>query len=221
MNETDATILPVRHRLRYTIDSSLYLSILLLGLVGFVILLGVFIFVQLGTRTEPQYFKLTENLQIITPAPLDQEGISKPALLNWVNEALSTAFSFNYSNIYKQQSRLTPYFGNNAMQVYLDMLKLDEDFIAVSTKFYVVAILPTATPEILTSKAFKGRYAWQIRVPVQIRFSNAVTLLTQDVELQFLVWRVPETESAMGITIAALSKQVKSRSGRNQITTSF
>jgi uncharacterized integral membrane protein len=213
MSEPNPDIITVRQRAIYTKDYTSPLFFLMMGLLLLIIGLGAFIAVQLNTRIEPQYFPLTANMQIIEPIPLDQEGITKPQLLNWINEAITVAYSFNYSNMGRQASRVRPYFGDNAYQVYLDMLRLDEDFATVVSKFYVVSVRATGTPEILTSKAFKGRYAWQIRVPAVITFSNALYLNTQNVEFEFLVWRVPETEVPIGITIASFSRQVVGRSG--------
>lgn len=221
MSQPDINMIDVRHRLRYSHDNKRFLALLLLGLVILTAGIALFIFVQFSTRLKPQHFQLTENLQIIEPVPLDQEGITKPALLNWVNDALGAAFSFNYSNMYKQQSIMRNYFSSNALQVYMDMLRFDEDFAAVTNKFFVVSIAATATPEILTSKAFKGRYAWQIQVPAQITFSNAMYRNTQEVIIQFLVWRVPETESPNGITIASFSRQVVGRSGTLRVEGGF
>lgn len=212
MSEPEQEII-VRQRIRYPQDHTRSLAFMMLGLVLLGALLLLYIFVQFSTRLEPETFQLTENMQLIQPMPLEVESIGKPQLLNWVNEALMTAYSFNYSNIDRQESRVKPFFGTNALQVYLDMLRLDEDFAAVAAKFYVVSIRATGTPEILTSKAFKGRYAWQIRVPAQITFSNALYVNTQDVAFEFLIWRVPETESPLGIIIASFSRQVLGRSG--------
>jgi uncharacterized integral membrane protein len=218
MSEPNPDIITVRQRIRYTKDYTKPLAFLLLGLIVLIAGVLLFIFVQINTRIKPQYFELTENQQLIKPIPLDLEGITKPQLLNWINEALTIAYSFNYSNIDKQESRVQPYFSSNAMQVYLDMLTFDEDFVAVATRFYVVSIRATGTPEILTSKAFKGRYAWQVRVPTQITFSNALFINTQQVEFEFLIWRVPETESASGITVASFSRKVTGRTGTRQVT---
>ncbi len=198
----------IKHRLRYKLDYKNLINLLLFGLMILIGMLWMFIFVQLGTRVTPIHFKLNQNLQIIEPIPLDQEGISKPALLNWVNEALTKSFSFNYSNQDKQAAKLTEYYSEKALKIYTDMLANDEDFAAIKTDFYVVSIHPTAAPEIVTSKAFQGRYAWQIKIPALIRFSNAVKRMEQSVNMEFLVWRVPETESPIGIIIATFNRTV-------------
>lgn len=206
---------------RYNKDSNGLLSLLLLGIILLVIMLIGFIVLQFGSQPKPLHFKLDDNLQIISPVPLDQRGISDAALLNWVNSTVIQAFSFNYSNVEKQQSKLYTYFSEAAMKIYLNLLNTDEDLNSIALNKYVVSITPTATPEIIVAKAFRGRFAWQIRVPARITFSNALKKSSQNVTIDFLVWRVPETESPLGIIIATFTRKVNSRSGAQGIRSGF
>jgi hypothetical protein len=210
-NNTPATAPMIRHRLQYQLDSQLTINILLIALIILILSIGMFIFVQFGTRTPPLHFKLNDNLQIIEPVPLDQEGISKAALLNWINESLTASFSFNYSNVSKQESKVSGYYSQKALATYLNMLNTDEDFSTIKEHHYVVSVHPTSAPEIITGKAFKGRYAWQIQIPAKIIFSNAMVRASQDITMEYLVWRVPETESPLGVTIANFNRTVVGR----------
>lgn len=214
---TSEALVTTRYTYRYHNDSMMLLKFLLLGLVILLVLLSVFIFVQLGSEPKPLYFRLNANQQIIDPVALDQKGISDPALLTWVNAMVIDAFSFNYSNTYKQEAKLAPYFSAAAMKVYLDLLATDQDFSSIAANKFVVSIIPKAAPEIIVAKAFRDRFAWQIRVPARIRFTNALMTASQDVVLDFLVWRVPETESPLGITIATFTRNIESRTGSQGI----
>ncbi|HSX19574.1 MAG TPA: DotI/IcmL family type IV secretion protein [Gammaproteobacteria bacterium] len=208
-----------RYTYRYHNDSLKALSVLMLGLVGLIAALGFFIFVQIVSNPRPLHFALNKNLQLIDPVPLDQEGIGTAALLNWVNEFVVKAFSYNYSNIQKQAGKLAPYFSDSALKIYDDLLATDEDFKAVILNQFVVSVVPKTAPEILVGKAFKDRYAWQIEVPVTITFSNALYRAHQDVVFDFLIWRVPETESPLGVTVVTFTHDVKTRSGIQGIRT--
>lgn len=211
----------VKHRLKYLLDSQGLLSILLLGTVLLVALLGVFIFVQFGTRVEPLYFRLNSNQQIIEPVPLDKENISKPALLNWINEVLVTSFSFNYTNQDQQFSKMSGYLSEQAMKAYENLLTNDEDFKIIKEKQYVVSVNATAAPEILTSKTYRDRYVWQIRVPAVVRFSNALSSGEQEIVMEYLVWRVPETEFPLGITVANFSRKITARQEQRGVVQGF
>lgn len=210
---TPEALVMTRYTYRYHNDSIILLKFLLLGLVVLLGLLGFFVFVQLGTEPKPLYFQLNANQQIIDPVALDQKGISDPALLNWVNALVIDAFSFNYSNVQKQESKLAQYFSAAAMKVYLELLTTDQDLSSIAANKFVVSITPKAAPEIIVAKAFRDRFAWQIQVPARISFNNALMTASQDVVLNFLVWRVPETESPLGITIATFTRTVESRMG--------
>lgn len=206
-----------RYTYRYHNDSVNVLNILLLALVLLIAILGFFIFVQLGTNPKPMYFKLNAQQQIIDPVPLDQEGIGTAALLNWVNELVMKAFSFNYSNVQKQTAKLTPYLTDQAMQIYNNLLITDEQFQNIQLNKFVLSVIPKQAPEIIVSKAFQDRYAWQIELPVTLLFSNASIKTTQDITLDFLIWRVPETESELGIMVATFTYRITGRSGIQSI----
>jgi intracellular multiplication protein IcmL len=212
MSATDSEPeITTRYVYRYHNDSLPILSILVLGILLLIGALGFFIFVQLSTEPKPLHFKLNPNLQIIDPVPLDQEGISTPALLNWVNEVVMQAYNFNYSNMPKQQSRLTPYFSEIALKVYSDLFTNDDDFKTIVDNKYVVSVTPKAAPEIIVSKSFQGRFAWQIQIPVRIVLSNALMRAYQEATLTYLIWRVPETQNPLGITVVTFTHKVSSR----------
>ncbi len=211
-DNTHGEMIVTRYVYRYHNDSLAVLNVLLLGMIVLLGLLWFFIFAQLGSEPTPLHFKLTENLQLIQPAPLDQEGIAKPALLNWVNEFVMKAFSFNYSNINNQPSKLAPYFSDTAMQIYTNMLTSDEDIGTLDKSKFIVSIMPKQPPEIVVGQVFKDRYAWQIQVTARILFSNALMRANEDVVFNFLVWRVPETESPLGVSVATFTYRTINRS---------
>ncbi len=200
-----------RFVIAYKRDSRALLNILLLALVAILALSGLFIFIEFGTNPSPLHFKENANRQIIEPVPMDQPGISKPALLNWVNEMVSDAFNFNYSNIDKQPAKVYDYFSDVAMKQYLDLLQNDQDFQLIPEYKFVVSVTPLEAPEIVTEKAFRGRYAWQVRAKIAIVFSNGIRRGTQTNTFDFLVWRVPETENPLGITIASFTRAINGR----------
>lgn len=201
----------------YAQESSSMLSILFLSVLVLVALLIMLIFAQLVSNPSPVNFRLNNNLQIIDPVPLDEEGISTAALLNWVNNLLIDAFSFNYSNQDRQGDKLVDYMSDTALNSYLRLLTTDENLSSVKEMRYVVSVKPEEAPEILVSRSFRGRYAWQISVPAVIRFQNALVRQSQRVEVEFLVLRVPETESPLGIKVANFNYKVNSRSSRSNI----
>ncbi len=216
-NATGEQYTSTRYTYRYQNDSVFTLNLLLLGLLSLTVLFALLIFVQLTTEPSPIHFELNDKLQIIKPVPLNEEGIATAALLNWVNEFVYKAFSFNYSNMQKQPSKLAPYFSDSALRIYNDLLSTDEDFKSLPDKQYVVSIVPRAAPEILVGKAFQDRYAWQIRVRATIMFSNALVRGTHDVELDFLVWRVSDINYPLGINVATFTRTIKGRSGAQAV----
>lgn len=221
-SEVDDSVVPepqttIRQVAAYGKESSQMLSVLFLSVMLMVALLGILIFTQLMSNPAPARFTLNSNLQIIDPVPLDEEGISTAALLNWVNGLLIDAFSFNYSNQDRQRDKIVEYMNDTALNSYMRLFSTDEDLSAVKEMKYVVSVRPEEAPEILVSRAFRGRHAWQIRIPAIIKFQNALMRQSQRVDVEFLVLRVPETESPLGITVASFSYKVNSRSNRRPV----
>lgn len=206
-----------RYTYRYHNDSITTLNLLLLGLVALVAAFILLIFVQITTKPSPLHYKLNDNLQIIEPVPLDKEGITTAALLNWVNEFNMKAFSFNYSNVPKQASKMAPYFSDSALRIYTDLLTTDPDFRTIADQQYVISIVPKAAPEILVGKAFQDRYAWQVRVTANIYFSNALVRGSHDVILDYLIWRVAEMDFPLGINVATFTRTVVGRTGAQSV----
>lgn len=217
VNQNAEQVAVTRYTYRYHNDSIGALNILLLGilvLVGLTIFLS---FVQITTVPSPVNFSLNDKLQITPQVPLSEEGISNAALLNWVNEFVNKAFSFNYSNIQKQPAKMQPYFSDAAMSIYTDLLVNDEDFRTLADKQYVVSIVPTDAPEILVGKAFNNRFAWQVRVRASIIFSNALVRGSHDVDLDFLIWRVSDISYPLGVSVATFTRTIKSRTGAQTV----
>lgn len=214
---TDEPLTIVKNIVAYRKESGGNLGLLLLAVVILVGMLWLLVFIQFTARPNPMVFSLNSKSQIITPVPLDMEGIEKPALLNWVNDLLFASFSYNYSNIDRQPAKVADYLSENAMKSYINLLKTDDDLNAVTELKYVVSVQPKKTPEIITSRAFRGRYAWQIKIPIVITLSNALMKTTQESVIEYLVLRVPETESPLGIKVAGFNFKVERRSRAQQL----
>ncbi len=206
---------------RYHNDSLGFLNILLLGFAGLLALLGLFIFVQIGTEPKPLHFPVNSGYELIDPVPLDKEGITTAALLNWVNEIVMEAFSFNYSNVVRQQSKMQPYFSDAAMKLYMDMLTTDEDFSNIAQNKFVVSVVPQQAPEILVGQAYEGRFAWQIKSPIKVTFGNAIMSSSQIMVLKFLIIRVPATQNPLGITVATYTRDVIGREALHNLRGGF
>lgn len=217
MSSVDANFTQAKLSVNFKNDMTMQLNILLLGMLALIALIWLFAVTQYFARIDPLYLRENQNYQIIDPAPLDQEGISKPALLNWVNEFIMDAFNFNYSNMDRQPSLVAEYLSEKSLQLYRDILEGDRDFAMIKQNQFVVWVKPTAPPEIITGKAFRGRYAWQIRVSLATNFGNARRISSHQSTFDFLVLRVPETEAPMGIQIASFTRRVYGRQAPTEV----
>ena len=166
---------------------------------------------QLGTAPDPLRFYVNENEQFIEPVPLDKPSLSQAALINWLTDLLTQAFSFNYSNQSKVESILQDYLDSRGLETYRAMFENDRDLKTIKEKKMVVSVQLTASPEVVRESVVRGRYMWQIRAPIRIVMRNALISSMQERKMEFLIWRVPETDAPIGVRVTRFSAQLTRR----------
>lgn len=191
-----------------------YASVLYMVAIAQLTLMGMisfFIFTQVMAVPNPIYFKLTTDDQIIEQVPLDLPAISNAALLNLVNEAVNQAYTFNYRNLKNQVDILKPYFDERGLTSYVKVLREDENMSAVVPDKLIVSAKVQKAPQVVREGNLKGRYTWQIKFPLLVRYENKSILRRQEMDMDIIVWRVPETVSPNRVKITTIRTEIKQR----------
>lgn len=178
----------------------------LVGILLFMILINlglVFGIVYLLThRPTPQYFATSADGRIIPLSPLSEPVVAPSELLQWVNQAVVAAYSYNFINYRKELQDAAQYFTPEGWKQYQDGLKASRNLETVVAKKLVATATPTGAPQITDQGILNGRYAWRIRMPFLVTYQNSNEQIQQPVTVTVLVVRTSTLDTPKGIAIA-------------------
>ncbi len=176
---------------------------------AFIASLVWYLCLQIQNLPEPLYFFTTKNEQIIHPVPLEEPAVTTPYVLNLVNEVVNSAYTFNYRNIQHQLKLIKEYFDDRGQQSFFAFLSSDPFMKDVIKERLVVSATVMKAPQILVEGLFEGRYSWRIMLPIVVVYQNDLASKKRELELECIVWRVPETESPNKLKITYISGKSK------------
>jgi|SRR5690606_26128646 len=163
------------------------------------------------SRPKPMFFARNNIGQLVPSKPLTEPSMETAALLNWVTEAVVAAYSFNFVNIQEHPTRLSAYFDENGYKRVIWVLTRDHHMSRVIKDKLIVSAVAAAAPEVVKDGLYKNEYyVWIIKLPLEVSYSNKVTLRRQSLEIQVIVKRVPETDNPIGVRITNFVVKVKS-----------
>lgn len=176
----------------------LFCLLLIFGAIGLLVATSLYLFIS---KPPPVYFATDNEFRIVAPVPLNQPYIHTSDLLQWVNEAVSAAFTYDYLNFDREFEANKRYFTENGWKKYLELLN---NYAASKTlqasKIFVNAALYSA-PFIVNQGVLNDRYGWWIQVPMQIRSTGFQTNYSQSVTFQTLVVRISTLNDLNGVAI--------------------
>lgn len=185
-------------------DSFFPLTFICLSLM---VIVGAFIlgvFYENTIQPEPEFFATTPDGRLVAPLPLSDPALSAPALLEWVVEASTSCYAFNFVDYEKSILAASKYFTKVGYQNYRKAL-IDSNVIElVRTSRFVVSATPTSAPVVLKETVVNGIYAWQVQLPMLVVFQSSREQIRQSLILTMLVIRVPQTDTNQGVAIAAM-----------------
>ena len=202
MEETTTIRLAPRYQHDYKWILKLIISIQLL----IASLLTIFIYYRLVNLPKPEYFATTELNQIIQPIPLNLPSMSTPALLNWITEAITNSFSFNYTQIDRQLKSMQQYYNTLGFGNYTDIITRDPMFKDMVNKKLILYSVAMAPPKIIDDVIVNGRHIWMLEVVLLVKMHKPDSYNHQVVTFNVSNFRVPETESPNGMLIYKLEK---------------
>jgi intracellular multiplication protein IcmL len=149
----------------------------------------------------PVYFATSAYGRITPLIPLDQPNSPDAVVLQWASQATIAAYSYNFVNYRSELEAASEFFTANGWNSFLKTLKDSNNLLAVVNKKLVVTAVPTRTPEIIKKGLIDGRYAWQIKIPIQVSFISSQVFSTSAEEVILLVTRVSALNNPKGIGI--------------------
>lgn len=192
----------------YKADYATTIVILILMQIALLAALIFFTFYQVESAPRPVYFPAAANKQVIKPVPLDEPALNSAAILNWATEAVRVSFSFNYRSIQVHLAKVMPYFDQRGLDKFFSVIKADPNCSLVVADKLIVSIAVREAPKIVKEGKIENRYVWRVLLPMSIRYENATILRRADINIDMYIWRVPETESPIGIKITNLRVEI-------------
>ena len=174
--------------------------------IGILLLVVMSIYIYLH-KPAPTVFPVGDDWRIQATVPVDQPYLSTPEVLQWVSNAATQMFNFDFNNYNAQLKQYTPYFTTDGWQIFLNQLNIYANYNKVQSQKMFVFGVTSGAPVILndssTGSLSSGRYAWLVQIPVDINYAYAGNTQTtpQTLTLQILVVRVPTLNNLDGVAI--------------------
>src|SRR3990167_8607024 len=98
------------------------------------------------TKPSPVVFHVYHEWRVQEDVPLEQPYLSAPALTQWISNALSNAFNYDFSHYNEQLRQASHYFTANGWKIFLNQLNIYANYNNVQTYKLFVNGVPRAAP---------------------------------------------------------------------------
>lgn len=167
-------------------------------LIAFLTALSVYIHMS---KPPPVTFGVAKEWRVQAPVPVQKPYLTNPEVLQWVSDVIPNAFDLNFLHLDAQLEDLKKYFTDNGYQVFLNQLNNYIDKRKLEESKLFVNAQPTAAPSIKNQGALNARYAWWVKIPVEIKYSGLRVLTPVNLTLDVLVVRTETTNNLDGVLI--------------------
>lgn len=201
LEKPDENLTILDHVVKFQYEDAKKLRMVIFFQIATIIALVLFIYTDHTNKPKPLHFYVNENNQLINPLPLNKPGISNAAISNWLSEAIMNAFGFNYKNFETKFDKLKTYFSKNGFEQFVNAFRTNPMLSGVEANKLIVSVRILEAPEILQDGIVKGKYTWNIKLPVLVTLQNELVRRGVRLDIETIVTRVPEIISPMGILI--------------------
>ncbi|MBS0289059.1 MAG: type IVB secretion system apparatus protein IcmL/DotI [Proteobacteria bacterium] len=187
-----------RDNVRRLMVFSILLVLIITGLIAWIIY-------ERTHKPIVRYFATSNDGKLSLLTPLNHPNLTTSSLLNWVVEAATTAYNFNFSNYDRALKDIKIYFTDAGYQHFINSLTAAKTIDTVKSKQLIVSAIATGTPVIVQEgPTADGIYAWRVQLPMLITYQSTSDTRKQNIVLNMLVARRSTLESPKGIGIASI-----------------
>ena len=207
MRHADAAVATIIAREAYTRERHYLLVRVILCLVAAIVVQAA---ANLYLATRPpvnRYFATDHDGRIMPLTPVSQPISSTSDLTTWVANSVVQAYTFDFANWRPQLQAAQLNFTGPGWKGFENALKDSGILQTVLEKKYVTTAVPTGSPVLLDKGIISGRYAWKLQMPLLVTFQSAERTASQNLMVDIIVVRQPETEHPRGLGIAQLIAQ--------------
>lgn len=171
-------------------------SILIVALI--VILIG---YINLHVQRD-RYFVSTMGGEIIQMTPLDEAGITRRELGDWLVRAATDAMSFGPEDYKRKLQSSAVYFTKNGWTEFTALLQQSGLIEGAESRQQSVSAKTTGQFALLAEGVtLQGEYFWRIQLPVSLTYSSGDQTRTASAMFDIVIKRVFSLEKPLGIGI--------------------
>lgn len=164
---------------------------------------------------KPEYFATTADGRIIPLVPISEPYVAPEVLLTWTSQAVTKAYTLNHIHYKEQLSSMRELFTAQGFRAHEAALKAAGIPETLQKYRAITQVVSTAPPIITNQGIIAGRYAWSIKLPIQITYQGASSVSApQTNTVELLVVRVPTNELPRGYAIHQIVTHPGSEVGR-------
>jgi hypothetical protein len=171
-----------------------------------VLLIGVAFF----KKPPPIYLALTPDDQITQDVPLEKPNLPENVMLNWVNDVITTTFTFNFKNAQRVLDNARPSYTSTGYAALMAMLKDKNILQDLQQEKWVYNCFATSAPQVQNERVIDDRYTWTVLLPIRIQLDNIRQSIGKEWRLILKVIRVPSLVAPMGFQIDGLTVEDQS-----------
>lgn len=181
-----------------------YRSILRIAVIEAMIILalvGAMYFVIEVHQPENRYFATTEDGRLVPMTPLSEPNLSVPALMSWSAQAATEVMTFGFNDYKRRLQEASRNFTRSGWASFTTALEKSRIIEMVEANQQVVSAAPSSAPVLISEGLSKGRYQWQVQVPLVITYQAGASVRSDNLLVTLLIVRVPKLESSNGVGI--------------------
>lgn len=164
--------------------------------------------VYLGIRPiEYRYFVTDPAGRITEISAINRPIQSQEMVLNWATQSISKAYSMNFANYAQQLKDIEPSFNDAGWRGYQEALKTSGYLDKMLANQYATSAVPKSAPVVVAQGDLNGVWAWRLQIPLIVSYKSASVSQTQEITVDVVVVRRPETENPSGLAIAQIISQ--------------
>lgn len=164
--------------------------------------------VYLGIRPiEYRYFVTDPAGRITEISAINRPIQSQEMVLNWATQSISKAYSMNFANYAQQLKDIEPSFNDAGWRGFQEALKTSGYLDKMLANQYATSAVPKSAPVVVAQGDLNGVWAWRLQIPLIVSYKSASVSQTQEITVDVVVVRRPETENPSGLAIAQIISQ--------------
>lgn len=207
LRQSDEAVATVLAREAYTRERHYFLVRVVIGLLVALCVQGAAL-LYMGTRPPVNHYFATDREGRIQPlTPIDKPISSVSDLTTWVANSVVQAYTFDFANWRGELQAAQVNFTPAGWKGFRGALEASGLLQTVLDKKYVTTAVPTSAPVLLDQGRIQGRYAYKLQMPLLVTYQSSERVASQNLMVDIIVVRQPETEHPRGLGIAQLIAQ--------------